>query len=335
MKVVVTGATGNVGTSLVERLAADPEVDEIVGIARRAPSWSVPKTRWLALDVTTGDLGAAFAGADAVVHLAWFFQPTRQPLATWRNNVEGSLRVFDAAAEADVPALVHASSVGAYSPGPEDGHAVDESWPTHALPTAAYGREKSYLERALDAFELRHPDMRVVRMRPCFLFKATSAAEQRRVFAGPLLPARLVGRRWVPVVPGVPGLSFQAMHTDDAAEAYRLAVHRPVRGPFNVAAGPVITPDRLAEIFGARTVTLPTPVLVSGTRFAFRTHLAPSPPELVELFLSLPLLDADRAQRELGWSPRRTGVEALEALLEGWRTGASMPTPPLQGGAVA
>lgn len=329
MKVVVTGSTGNVGTSVVTALSADPQVTEIVGIARRQPTWTCPKLRSLALDIRDGDLGTAFRGAAAVVHLAWMFQPTRQPLVTWENNVIGSLRVFEAAAAAGVGALVHASSVGAYSAGPADGRPVDESWPTHALPTAAYGREKSYLERSLDALEVAHPDMRVVRMRPCFLFKAQSAAEQRRIFAGPLLPARLVGHKLVPVVPDVAGLTFQALHSDDAADAYRRAALEPVRGPFNLAADPRITPAELARIFAARTVRLPASALLAGTRLAFLAHAVPSPPELLELFLGLPLLDAGRAARELGWQPSRTGPQALETLLEGWRAGADLPTPPL------
>src|SRR5581483_3706967 len=64
-------------------------------------------------------------GAAAVVHLAWLFQPTHEPLVTWRANVEGSVRLFRAAADAGVAALVYASSVGDYSPGPKDpGQAV-------------------------------------------------------------------------------------------------------------------------------------------------------------------------------------------------------------------
>ncbi len=329
MRVVVTGATGNVGTSVVEALAGDPAVAEIVGIARRPALWQTPKTRWLPLDVAGDDLRPAFEGADAVIHLAWLFSPTRRPLVTWRNNVLGSLRVFEAAAAAGVGTLIHASSVGTYSAKPADGHPVDESWPTHSRPTAAYGREKAYLERALDAFEPAHPEMRVVRMRPCFLFKPESAAEQRRIFAGPLLPARLVGRKWLPIVPDVPGLAFQALHTADVAEAYRLAVTNPVRGPFNLAADPVITPEVLGRIFRARPVPVPASALVGGARLAFRARLAPAPPELVELFLSLPVLDWGRARRELGWTPQRSGIDALESLLEGWRTGASLPTPPL------
>lgn len=166
VRVVVTGASGNVGTSVLEVLQDDPQIPSVVGLCRRAPAeWRPSKVEWVAADVADDPLEPVFDGADAVVNLAWLFQPTHDELVTWRNNVLGGIRVFDAVAATGVPALVHASSVGAYAPGPDD-VAVDESWPTHALPTAAYGREKSYLERHLDAYEHRHPSVRVVRSGP-------------------------------------------------------------------------------------------------------------------------------------------------------------------------
>lgn len=138
MKAVVTGATGNVGTSTVKALSESQEIDEIVGLARREPTWKQPKTSWLEANVLTADLAAIFEGADAVIHLAWAIQPSRDEVPLERINVEGSRRVFEAVAAAGVPKLVHASSVGAYSRGPKD-REVDESWPTEG--TRAAGRE--------------------------------------------------------------------------------------------------------------------------------------------------------------------------------------------------
>jgi nucleoside-diphosphate-sugar epimerase len=89
MRVVVVGATGNIGTSLVEVLAADEQIDTIVGVARRRPQWQPPKTSWIQADVCHDDLAKHFRGADAVVQLAWIFQPTHDEVATWRNNVLG------------------------------------------------------------------------------------------------------------------------------------------------------------------------------------------------------------------------------------------------------
>ncbi|MBT2478860.1 NAD-dependent epimerase/dehydratase family protein [Streptomyces sp. ISL-94] len=330
LRVVVVGATGNVGTSVVQACADSPAVASVLGIARRAPDWSPAKTAWETADIEPDgpDLVPLFAGADAVIHLAWKFQPTHDPAQTWQTNVLGSVRVFEAVAAAGVPVLVHASSVGAYSPGPKD-TAVDESWPTHGWPQAAYTREKAYLERVLDAFEQSHADVRIVRMRPAFLFKRTSASEQRRIFGGRLLPGRLVRPGLIPAVPDLAGLRFQALHTDDAAAAYLAAVTRDVRGPFNLAADPPIDAEALAGLLQARRLSLPTAPVRAALAAAWRLHLVPASPDLFDAVLRLPLMDASRARTELGWQPRHTALQAVEAFLTGLREGAGMSTAPL------
>ena len=133
MRVVVVGATGNVGTSVVRALEADESVTSIAGVARRLPGLKSGRTVWHRADVVTSDLSQIFDGADAVIHLAWLFQPTRNPVTTWRGNVIGSTRVFEAVAGARVSVLIYASSVGAYSSGPKD-RPVNEDWPTHGWP---------------------------------------------------------------------------------------------------------------------------------------------------------------------------------------------------------
>ncbi|GAA5061667.1 SDR family oxidoreductase [Streptomyces similanensis] len=331
-RIVVTGATGNVGTSVVRLLSEDPEVASVRGLARRIPDWSPPKTEWAAVDVASEQAGLAaeFEGADAVIHLAWAFQPTHDPATTWRTNVLGSIRVFEAVAAARVPALVHASSVGAYSPGPKD-RPVDESWPTHGWPDAAYTREKAYLERTLDTFERDHPGVRVVRMRPAFLFKAESASEQRRIFGGRFLPGPLARPELLPFLPDVPGLRVQALHTDDGARAYQLALRREVRGAFNLAADPPLDAKVLGELLDARPVRLPRTAARSAIAAAWGLRLLPASPHLFDAVLRLPLMDCTRAHTELGWRPRRTAVEVIQEFLEGLQRGAGADTAPMRG----
>src|SRR5215218_9591617 len=235
MRVVVVGASGNVGTSVLRSLATEPAVESVLGVCRRVPKARFPKVEWRSADIVRAPLRPLLDGADAVVHLAWLIQPGRDKATLRAANVDGSARVFRAAAAARVKTLVYASSVGAYAPGPKD-RRVDESWPTTGIQTSFYSRHKAEVERLLDDFEREHEGIRVVRLRPGLIFKREAASGIRRLFAGPLLPGALLRRELIPAVPAGDRLVFQAVHSYDVGEAYRLALVGDASGPFNVAA---------------------------------------------------------------------------------------------------
>ena len=115
MRIVVVGATGNIGTSVLRSLEKEDSVESILGLARRLPNLPMPKVEWAAADIARDDLVPYFRGADAVILLAWLIQPSRDLNKLWVVNVEGSTRAARAVAEAEVPALLYASSIGAYS----------------------------------------------------------------------------------------------------------------------------------------------------------------------------------------------------------------------------
>lgn len=330
MRVVVTGATGNVGTSVLGALGRDDAVGSILGLARRPSAARFPKTELVAADVVTADLAELFRGADCVVHLAWVIQPSRDRDALWRTNVEGSARVLAAVAEAKVPALVAASSIGVYSPGPKE--RVDETWPREGVRPSWYSRHKVELERRLDAFEQEHRGVRVVRLRPALIMKREAAESIRRLFFGPFLPSPLARPGRLPLVPHVPGAVAQLVHADDAADAYRLAVVRDVRGAFNVAAEPELDGKRLAAALGARAVTVPPRVARAAAALTWRARVHPTSPDWLDLALGVPLLDATRAREQLGWEPVRDALAVARELLEGLADRAAGPTPPLRPG---
>jgi UDP-glucose 4-epimerase len=333
MRIVVFGATGNVGTSVLAALAADARVQEIVGVARRLPARPAPRTRWVRADVVGDPLEPIVAGADAVIHLAWAIQPSRDPETLRAINVDGSRRVFEAAAAAGAGALVHASSIGVYSPGPKD-RRVDESWPRDGIPTSFYSRHKAEAERILDAVERDAPALRVVRLRPGLIFQRDAAQEIRRYFIGPLLPSPLVRRGLVPVIPAMPGLALQAVHAADVAEAYRIAATEShARGAYNVAAEPLLDVPELARLLHARPVRVPAGLVRALADATWRLHLQPTPAGWLDMGLGAPAMDTTRAREQLGWSERRSAGEALLELMDGLRRASGADTPPLAAGA--
>jgi nucleoside-diphosphate-sugar epimerase len=261
------------------------------------------------------------------VHLAWLIQPSHDRETLWRANVQGSARVFAAVAEAGVPSLVYASSIGVYSPGPK--RRVDESWPRGGVPTSWYAQHKAEVERRLDRFEAEHPERRVVRLRPALIMKRDAAESVRRLFFGPLLPSPLLRPGRLPVVPHVPGAVVQVVHSHDVGEAYALAATGDASGAFNIASEPELDGRRLAAAIGARSVTVPAALARALAATAWRLRLQPTSPDWLDLALGVPLLDTTRAREELGWEPQRTAGEALLDLIAGMREGAGAPTPPL------
>lgn len=228
-----------------------------------------------------------------------------------------------------MPALVHASSVGAYSTGGTRTEPVDETWPTGGIASSFYSVDKSECERILDGVEQANPNLRVVRLRPALIFKRGAGSEIRRLFAGPLLPRRLLRPELLPVLPWIRGLRVQTVHSNDVGEAYRLAALGDVRGAFNLAATPILDGPEVAGLLGARLLELPRPVVRAGAGLSWYLRLQPTPAGWVDMGAAVPMMSSARAREELGWEPGNDARETLLELLDGISSGAGEPTPPL------
>lgn len=332
MRIVITGATGNVGTALLRALRSGPH--ELVGVARRVPADPEPPydgVDWFSLDLTRPDheslLHEAVSGADAVVHLAWGFQPSHRLDLLEELGVGGSRRVRDAVVAEKVPHLVHMSSVGAYSPrsGPEP---VTEEYPTGGVPTSPYSTHKATAERDLDAFEARHPAVTVTRLRPGIIGQTSAGSALLRYAVPGLVPAAALG--FVPVLPIDRRLSVPFVHADDVADAVVRVLERGAAGPFNLASGPPVTADLVGAALGARPVHVPARLLRAGVAGLWHARLEQLDPGWIDLAYAVPLMDSGRAERELGWRPVHTGAEVLDEVVRGMRTSASSASPVLR-----
>jgi len=175
-RVLVTGATGQVGSWVVDHLA-DNGV-EVVGVDLDRPPGIRPNAEFRALDLTRQ--GATWetvsdVDPDAVVHLAAIADPRDNPgTEVYTNNVESTYHVLDAAGRTGSD-VVWTSSQAVYGAlfatetwTPEF-LPIDESHPCR--PADAYGCSKLCCEEVAAAAARRH-DVTVTTVRPATVFSA-------------------------------------------------------------------------------------------------------------------------------------------------------------------
>ncbi|WDF33025.1 NAD-dependent epimerase/dehydratase family protein [Arthrobacter agilis] len=352
MRIAVIGATGNVGTALLTRLqraARDRESVQragydtsgdtagitITGIARSLPDTSVAPydgVDWHAIDIGTDEgresLSTVLTGVDAVVHLAWAIQPNRDEDFMHRTNVDGTAKVLAAAGSAGVRQVVCASSVGAYSPSDKTTR-KDESWPTGGIDSSHYSRHKAEQERLLDSFEHEYPEIPVARLRPGLIFQSQAGSEIGRYFLGPLVPKVVLGGLPLPLLPVPKEFVFQAVHAADVADAYWRVVARRASGAFNIAAEPELTPERVADLLGARRlIGLPVRVLRWIVGASWGLGLQRTDPGWIDMASQCPVMDTSRARSVLGWSAEHSSREAMAEVLAGLRAGRGRAASP-------
>ena len=136
LTVAVTGPTGDVGRAAIRALEARPEIERIVGMARRP--FDPAEHGWRRTEYRRGDIldpdsvVDLVAGADVVIHLAFIIFGDHEE--AHRVNLEGSRNVFEATATAAATRLVYTSSVAAY--GFDQG---DRGWLTEDMEACRLG----------------------------------------------------------------------------------------------------------------------------------------------------------------------------------------------------
>ncbi|WP_265522890.1 NAD-dependent epimerase/dehydratase family protein [Oerskovia flava] len=349
MRVVIVGASGNVGSALLRRFALDPTVTSVVAVASRVPradgtSTVVPPfdtAHWVRCDLTDPRgvvherLTEAFAGADAVVHLAWALSPSHDTAHLDRVNLTGTRRVARAAVAAGVPHLVVASCASVYSPvgppaAPPDDVPRLETWPTEGIATSVLSRSKVAVERMLDELEEDHPELVVTRVRSAFTVQRDAASELTRLLFGRLLAAPLRRSGQLPTLVWPRGLRIQLLHADDAAEGYRQIVVGRHHGGFNLAHDDVLTGADVADVVaGGNLREVAAPTLKRALSLAWHARVAPVEPGWLDAAIGVPVLDSARARALLHWEPVHDARSVLAEMIDGLAQGAGTQSPPL------
>lgn len=192
MRVLLTGATGFIGSAVAAALAS--EGHSIIATGRRggAPARALPADGWASVDLARAvrpeDWAPHLVGVDAVVNCAGILQDSPND-STKATHADGPAALFEACERAGIRRVIHLSAIG-----------VDVAQPT------AFSRTKLAGESAL-----RERDLDWVILRP-------SVVLGRAAYGGGALMRGLAALPILPVMPG--GGPLQVVQLDDLVRTF-------------------------------------------------------------------------------------------------------------------
>ena len=320
LTVAITGPTGDIGRSLLRELDTDPEVDRVIGMARRPfnpAELGLERTEYRQGDILDEDsLKGLLEGADVLVHLAFIIVGGREE--THRINLKGTRNVFDAATSAGLKRFVYTSSVAAYGFHEENPQPLTEEVAPKGTDQFYYSAQKAELERQLHRM-VDGSEVDAYVFRPSIvaghdaLTLITAILEQ--VQLGGRLPQITSFLKSVPLVKPVlpdPGTPFQLVHHDDVAQALGAAVTgRGEPGIYNLAGDGTISFGDLASSIGWYSVPVPHAAVELTADMIARIPFAPAELQWINAARVPVLMDTHKAREKLGWEPAYDTRETL------------------------
>jgi UDP-glucose 4-epimerase len=312
LTVAITGPTGDIGRALLRMLDAAPEVDRIIGMARRPfdpKSLGLEKTEYRQGDILDKDSIAQLVdGADVLVHLAFIILGGRDE--TRKINLDGTRNVFEAAVSGGVKRFVYTSSVAAYGFHEENPQPLTEEVVPKGTDEFYYSSQKAELERELHKM-VDDSDVEAYVFRPCIVAgeDATTliSAMMEQLQLGGRLPQITTFLNNMPFLKPVlpdPGVPFQLVHHDDVAQALVAAITgRGEPGIYNLAADDTIRVSDLASAIGWYSVPIPNLAVEATAEVVARIPFAPAELSWINAMRVPVLMDTAKAREKLGWDP--------------------------------
>lgn len=293
--VLVTGAAGFIGRSLVAALAEAGETVVALDIRPVPPEQRLAGVTYETGDICDPALVALFGRhrPRCVVHLASVVAAGGDPKRDYAIDVDGTRNVLQACRAAGVAHLVVTSSGAAYGYHADSPVPLSEDDPLRGNDDFPYALHKRLVEEMLADWRRHHPALTQTVFRPCTVLGPGTANQITAMFTRP-------------VVVGLSGTTtpFSLVADSDVVAALLRAVRTGTGGVFNLAGDGTLSLRQIAGLLGKPFLPLP-PALLKGILWLLnRTGLTKLGPQHVQFIQYRPVLDNARLKRDFGYVPQ-------------------------------
>jgi UDP-glucose 4-epimerase len=303
--VLVTGVSRDLGRRFARRLAAQPDIDRVVGVDAVPPRDDIGDVSFVRADIRNPVIAKVLAkeDVDTVVHMSVIATPgSAGGRGTMKElNVIGTMQLLAACQKA--PGLRHLvvkSTSTVYGASSRDPAMFTEDLePRHAA-RSGYAKDVAEIEGYVRGFARRRPDVLVTTLRLANVL-------------GPHVTSPMTSYFRLPVVPTVLGFDprLQFLHETDLLRVLAHAVHAEVPGTYNVAGDGVMLLSQAVRRLRKPTVALPRPAVGGLASLLKSARMADFSPEQLGFLTFGRGIDTTRMRTELGFEPERTTAEAF------------------------
>jgi UDP-glucose 4-epimerase len=257
MKILVTGASGYIGSLVTDALSSHDGVSSVIAVdvrgyagVRQRPD----KVKECLADVRSEATARLIRdeNPDVVCHLASIVTPGRESTREFEYSVDvlGTRNVLEACLAGGIRKVVVSSSGAAYGYHADSPAELRETDPLRGNPEFAYSDHKRMVEELLEEFRSRHPELRQLVLRLSTVIGATVRNQITALFDKPVLLG----------ISGS-GTPFTFIWDRDLVEVFVRGCIRPIEGIYNVSGDGVLTLAEIARIQGKPYLSIPAPFL--------------------------------------------------------------------------
>jgi len=308
--VLVTGAAGFIGTSLIAELARLNKNSEILALdMREVPANErLPNVTYLTGDVRDPALRDLFQvrRPQTVVHLASVVAVGGDPQRDWEIDVLGTKNVLQAALDAGVEHLIVTSSGSAYGYHADNPVPLHETDPLRGNADFPYARNKREVEEMLIEWQELYPDLQQTVFRPCTVLGPTTDNQITAIFERP-------------IVMGVSGTAtpFSLIADSDVVDALVQAVRQPKAGTYNLAGDGTLSLREIAELNHRPYISIPPWLLKSALWLLHLLRITKLGPGHAKFIQYRPVLSNEKLKAVFGFTPHYDARKVFERYRDG------------------